>query len=66
MSNNKPNLTKKEKEILSNLTEGQKAFFDKNFFKVSPRMWESDLKHYDETYSIDDSIVICECHNWGS
>ena len=61
---NKPNLTKKETEILLNLTNEQKEFFDKYFFKVSARMWSTDLKHYDETYSIDDAIVICECHKW--
>jgi hypothetical protein len=58
-------LTKKEVAILANLSAEKKAFFDDNFGKVSKRMWATNLKHYDETYKIDDAIVICEAHNWG-
>jgi hypothetical protein len=60
----KPNLTKKEQDILDNLSVEKREFFDKYFGKVSARMWVTNLKHYDETYKIDDAIVICEAHNW--
>jgi hypothetical protein len=60
----KPNLTQKEHTILDNLSVEKREFFDEHFGKVSDRMWVTDLRHYDETYKIDDAIVICEAHNW--
>ena len=60
---NKPTLTKKEQSIINAMSKDVRELFNKNFFKVSPRMWVCDLKHYDETYSIDDCIAIIECQN---
>lgn len=43
---------------LDELSSSEKLFFEKHFGKISPRMYTSDLKHYDETYSLSDVIAI--------
>ena len=58
-------LCAKEKRIITSLPKEKKDFFDKYFAKVSKRRWIAYLKHYDETYNINDVIVICEAFNWG-
>jgi len=43
---------------LNKLSSSEKLFFEKHFVKVSPRMYTTDLKHYDETYSLSEVIAI--------
>jgi hypothetical protein len=62
--NNGFDLTKKEKKIISSLSSSQQEYFDDHFWKISKRMWRSTLKHYVETYSVDDCIVICEGYDF--
>jgi len=57
-------LTKKEKKILESLSTERRVFFDEKFGKVTKRMWATGLKHYDNTYKIDDAICICEAFDW--
>jgi hypothetical protein len=58
-------LSRKEQAILAGLSAHKKEFFDKNFGKVSKRMWVTKLKHYEDKYGIHDTICICQAHNWG-
>lgn len=57
-------LTKIETKILNGLTDSKRIFFDTYFGKISARKWVSNLKHYDETYSINEVLVICDSFNW--
>jgi hypothetical protein len=53
-------LTKIETKLLNELTEDERTFFENHFSKVSPLKWVTDLKHYVETYSFLDALIINE------
>lgn len=55
-------LTKVEVKLLNGLSKKERRFFDEHFGKISPRRWTTDLKHYGETYSIQDALVICKAY----
>ena len=44
--------------LINTLSSNEKLFFEKHFGKVSARMYTTDLKHYDETYSLAEVIAI--------
>jgi hypothetical protein len=44
--------------LMDKLNPDEKLFFEKHFGKVSARMYTTDLKHYDETYSLAEVIAI--------
>jgi ribosomal protein L20 len=52
------NVYAKGGSLIDELTLEEKIFFEEHFGKVSPRMYVTDLKHYDETYSLKDVIAI--------
>jgi hypothetical protein len=53
-------LTKTETKLLNELSKDERTFFENHFSKVSPLKWVTDLKHYVETYSILDALIISE------
>ena len=54
-------LTKRENKLIGNLSKNELKLFNKVCYKVSPRRWEIDLKHYNETYSIEDALTVIDC-----
>jgi hypothetical protein len=41
-----------ETKIIESMSIKDKLFFNENFYKVSPKRYATNLKHYVETYSI--------------